>query len=60
MPLWYDVAGSGCLAGGLVESGLRQASGVDVGSASDHGDVEVVNALLGRRGGLVLESVRWF
>ena len=40
----------GCLAGWLVEFGLRQARAVYVRVASDHGDVQVVEALLGRRG----------
>ncbi len=56
----FYVGFGGCLARGLVKFGLRQARGVDVRVASDHGDVQVIEALLGRRGGLVLESARWF
>ncbi len=41
-----DMGFGGCLAKGLVEF----ARGVHVRVASDHGDVQVVEALLGRRG----------
>jgi len=42
----------GCLARGLVKFGMRQARGVDIRVASDHGNVQVIEALLGRRGGI--------
>jgi len=53
MPPWHVLCGVWWLFSerpGLVKFGLRQARGVDIRVASDHGNVQVIEALLGRRG----------